>query len=138
MAVEDAMVSLLKTDCDCDVRPAYTTDVQAFPSIVVHAVGTRELHDTNYNLARYVDCEVRVITYAEPESLNTAREAHYKLLSDACHSLATADNVARLNAVGTPRVKFWSCYVKTDAGTIAESAYVTIIQVEVGATPQQV
>jgi len=139
MAVEDAIVALLTAECNGTViRPAYTTDKQEFPCVVVHAVNTRERNETDYNLARYVDVEIRCISYAEAENLSSAREAHFALLASVYHSLASADIVAKLNDTGTSKVKFWSCYAKTDTGGTAESAYVSVISVEIGATPQLV
>jgi len=134
--VEDALVTHLQTEVEATVRPAFTTDKVENPCVVIHAKNTRERNETEYNLARYVDVELRCITYAEKQTLLDAREAHYELVASVYHAIAQADIVKTLNALGHKGVAFWSLYAKTDEGTIAAESYVTIIQVEVGATPQ--
>lgn len=137
-ATEDAIVSHLQNCIGtvASIRPAFTTQEKESPLVTVHATGTRERNEDDYNLARYLDVEVRCVTYAEATALLTAREAHYNLVAAVYHALAQADIVTSLNALSTPRVRFWSCYAKTDSGGIAGGAYVTTIEVEIGATPQ--
>jgi hypothetical protein len=139
MSVEDALVALLKTGCGAaTVRPAYTTDAMEFPCVTVHASATRERNEQDYNLARYVDVEIRCITYAEPDGLLEAREAHFNLVACVYHTLAQADAVTLLNGLAVPRVAFWSCYAMTDAGGVIDGAYLSTIAVEIGATPQPI
>jgi hypothetical protein len=141
MAVENAMVAHLTAYVDASlgatVRPAYSATEIVHPLVTVHATRTRERNEDDYSLARYLDVEVRCVSYAEATDLLTAREAHYRLVADVYHALANADIVAALNATGEARVEFWSCYAKTDEGSIAGSSYVTTISVEVGATPKE-
>lgn len=144
MAVEDALVQhLARAVPEANVRAAYTTAREAYPMIVVHAVRTREMNEEDYRLARYVDVDVRVKTYADPgdggysdQGLLTAREAHFGLVAAATHALAQAGVLTTLNAIEAPRVAFWSLYVRGDEGAVDEPAYLTVINVEVGATPQ--
>jgi hypothetical protein len=119
------------------VRAAYTTDQIERPVVTVHAEKTRERNEQDYNIARYVDVEIRCLTYAEKTVLQEAREAHFQLVADVYHALANVGIVAALNEVGGARVKFWSCYAKTDTGTMLEQSHLTIISVEIGATPQE-
>ena len=138
MAVEDVLVAHLSNlVTSSKVRAAYTTDQVERPCVTVHAEKTRERNEQDYNLARYVDVEVRCLTYAEPTDLQSAREAHFQLVADVYHALSNVDIVAALNDIGGARVKFWSCYAKTDAGSILEQSHVTSISVEIGATPQE-
>jgi hypothetical protein len=88
--------------------------------VTVHASATRERNEQDYNLARYVDVEIRCITYAEPEGLLQAREAHFNLVACVYHTLAQADTVSRLNGLAAARVAFWSCYAMTDAGGVID------------------
>jgi hypothetical protein len=80
---------------------------------------------------------VRCVSYAEETDLLTAREAHFRLVADVYHAMANADIVTALNELGSPRVTFWQCFAKTDEGSIAGSAYVSTIAVEIGATPKE-
>ena len=138
MATEDAIVAFFKKSITgATIRPAYTTDKQERSLVVVHAKNTRERNETDYNLARYLDVEVRVLTYAEATKLYTAREAHYSLVAQAYHALSQSDVVTTLNDLQAARVLFWSCYAKTDAGTIEDSSYVSTIDIEIGATPKE-
>ncbi len=141
-SVEDALVAhLANAVSPATVRPAYTTTAMENPVVVVHATGTRERNEESYTLARHVDVEVSAITYAEDVRdhtetiLNDARTAHYDLVAQIYHALAQSDIVATLNSLGVPRVAFWLCYAKTDAGDITDGAFRTRIQVEVGASP---
>jgi hypothetical protein len=138
MAVEDVLVAHLSSlVTSARVRAAYTTDQIERPVVTVHAGQTRERNEQDYNLARYVDVEIRCLTYAEKTDLQTAREAHFQLVADVYHALANGGIVTALNEVGGARVKFWSCYAKTDTGTMLEQSHLTIISVEIGATPQE-
>ena len=137
MAVEDAIVAHLKTlVTSATVRAAYTTNTIERPLVTVHAGSTRERNEQDYDLARYVDVEIRCMTYAEPTTLEDARAAHFRLVADVYHALANVDIVSALNETGSPRVTFWSCYAKTDAGAILEQSHLTSISVEIGATPK--
>jgi hypothetical protein len=137
-AVEDAIVSLLQNNVGtvASIRPAFTTTAKENPLVTVHATETRERDEDSYTLNRYLDVEIRCITYAQSTALLTAREAHFELVAAVYHTMAQADIVTQLNALLTPRVAFWSCYAKTDAGGSAGGAYVSTIAVEIGATPQ--
>lgn len=137
-AVEDAIVSLLQNSVGdaASIRAAFTTAEIEYPLVTVHATGTRERNEDDYNLARYLDVQIRIINYAEATALLTAREAHFDLVAAVYHAIAQADVVASLNALSTPRVAFWSCYAKTDSGGATGGSYVTTIDLEIGATPQ--
>ncbi len=141
MAVEDAIVAHLQKYVDASlgatVRPAFSSVEIVYPLVTVHATATRETNEDVWHLARFVDVEVRCVSYAEATDLLTAREAHYKLTADVYHALANLDIVAALNELGAPRVTFWQCFAKTDAGSIEASAYVSKIAVEIGATPKE-
>jgi len=138
MAVEDVLVSHLSSlVTSAKVRAAYTTDQVERPVVTVHAGQTRERNEQDYTLARYVDVEIRCLTYAEQTDLQSAREAHFQLVADVYHALANAEIVTALNEVGNARVKFWSCYAKTDHGVILQQSHLTNISVEIGATPQE-
>jgi hypothetical protein len=137
MAVEDALVAHLtsKVGTRATIRPAFTTAEKEYPLVTVHASATRERNEDDYNLARFVDVELRVITYAAATDLLTAREAHFQLLSDVYHAMAQGDIVTQLNGLQAARVAFWSCYARTDEASIVAGAYMSIVQVEIGATP---
>jgi hypothetical protein len=143
MATENAIVAHLKNYCQAaTVRPAYTTDKIEHPLVSVFARQTREKNPTAYTLARFVDVEIRVVTYAEPEKdgsveLWTARESHFNLLAQVYHGMAQADILDRLNGVGEGRVAFWLCYATTDSQAVENGTYVSTVNVEIGATPQE-
>jgi len=141
MAVEDALVAHLQKYVDgsigATVRPAYSSSEITYPLVTVHATATRETNEDVWQLARFVDVQVRCVSYAEATDLLTAREAHYKLVADVYHALANLDIVAALNELQSPRVDFWQCFAKTDVGSIEASAYVSNIAVEIGATPKK-
>lgn len=140
MAVEDALVSYLTTlmPGDCTVRAAWTSNETTLPVVSVSAPSTREHNPDAYVLARYLDVEIRLVTYAEASGLKTAREKHFEYLSVLYSALAQSDIVDALNALGQSKVVFWSCYAKTDEGSIANNAYVSTLAVEIGASPQEI
>jgi len=141
MAVENALVAHLQNYVDgslgATVRPAFSSSEIVYPLVTVHATATRERNEDDYNLARFVDVTIRCVSFAEPTELLDARQAHFRLVADVYHALANIDIVVALNELGSPRVTFWSCYAKTDEGSVETSAYVTKIAVEIGATPKE-
>ena len=138
MAVEDALVAHLETlVTSAKVRAAFTTTEIEHPLVTVHAKNTRERNEQDYNLARYVDVEIRCITYAEETTLLSSRQAHFRLVADVYHALSNADIVAALNDLGAARVTFWSCYAKTDDGGVVGGTLLSTISVEIGATPKE-
>ena len=137
MAAEDALVVVLSDAIDdADIVAAFTTTQIEHPLIVVHATNTREMDETSQRLARFVDLEIRVISYAEASGLLTARAAHYALVSQVYDTLANADLVTTLEASGSTYAEFWYAVVKTDVGSVEEYCYVTTIQMELGVTPK--
>ena len=141
--VEDGLVAYLTSYCgDATVRAAFTTARIEHPLVVVHALTTREMNEDDYRLARYVDVQIRVVNYAEPEDgdvkLVAARDAHFQLINNVYYALAQSDIIAQLQAVTQQGVDFWSCYAKTDGGDSSDSTYLSIIEVEIGATPKEI
>jgi len=138
MAAEDALVSVLSAAItDASIVAAYTTTQIEHPLIVVHAANTREMDETSQRLARFVDMEIRVISYAEASGLLSARAAHFALVSQVYDTLANADIVTTLEAVANAYASFWYACVKTDSGAVEESCYVTTINMELGITPKE-
>ena len=140
---EDGLVAYLEKYCgNATVRAAFTTARKEHPLVVVHAVSTREMNEDDYRLARYLDIQIRVVNYAEPDGGDTqlvkARDAHFQLINDVYFALAQSDIVTQLQAIGQQGVDFWSCYAKTDSGGTSDSSYVSIIEVEIGATPKEI
>lgn len=140
MATEDALVAFLKTRVpgDVDVRPAYTTEEQVRPCVVVHATTTREVNTDAYTLARYIDVEIGIVTAAEEGTLADARTKHYRLVDAVYGVFAQVGVVKAVNSLSPAMVEVWSLYAKTDAGGIGDSAFQSTIAVEIGASPKEV
>jgi len=142
MAVEDAFVTFLGTlNITVDrIGAAYTDTERKESMVVVHAVRTRKVSETD-SLARYVDVEFVCYTYAESTTTGgvtvAARARHFALVDAVYSGLAQSDLVSKLNTPGTAKVTFWQAFIDTDEGGSEQGQYLTKIMATIGASPKE-
>ena len=133
---EDALVAYLTNSGVASVRHAYADTEQDASAVVVWARQTREMDNVSYRLARYMDIEARVLTYAEPEdAADAVRDEHFGTVQRVGEALMQSDIAAQINN-SQLQIAFSSLYVTGDAGGIQDGKYMTTITIEALVSPK--
>ena len=145
--VEDAIAAYLKTKVSgaMAVFTAWAAVEQTYPCVVVHAGETTAVSETaTWHNVRGLAVKLAVMTEAAPEmnaagaTIKTARERNAAARSSVMDAMATSTLPTLLNATGTPGVLFSMAQIGDTRRTVAERKFITEIDVEVIAAPQEI
>ena len=133
---EDALKDYLTASGVSNVRFLYDSREQTGDMVVVGARQSREMDSNSYRLSRYLDIEVRVLTYIDPAAADDEkRDSHFDQVQEVFQLLAQPGIETELTN-RQMNIGFSTLFITGDSAGFLNASYLTTINIEALVNPK--